>query len=76
MIKITKIQHYWLFEPLQHENYNYYYVRTTIDGQSGYNWFVGCEISAGNVSSLSDIPDEKILELEKRFQDMAKMINV
>jgi hypothetical protein len=73
MIKITRTTHYWLFEPTG----SHYYVRTATDGQAGYNWFMGHESPAGCVARVGDdLPDEKILELEKRFQDMAKMVNV
>lgn len=70
MIKITKTQHYWLFEKT-HDDSEYYFVRTAIEGQSGYNWFMGNENSAGLVSSVGGdcISDELMLELEKRFQD-------
>lgn len=77
MIKITKTQHYWLFEKARPDG-EYYYVRSAIDGQSGYNWFMGYENKAGFVSSVGGdcISDELTLELEKRFQDIAKMVNV
>lgn len=69
MIKITKTQYFWLFEKMA-EGSPYSYVRTAIEGQSGYNWFTGYESKAGQVSRVGgDIPDEKILELEKRFQE-------
>lgn len=76
MIKITKTQHFWLFEKMA-EGSPYSYVRTAIEGQSGYDWFIGYEYPAGSVERIgADVSDEKILELEKRFQDMAKIVNI
>ena len=77
MIKITKTTHYWLFEQLNPIDNPYWYIRTATDGLMGYNWLVGRENMSGGVSSVDgDLPDKKILELENRFQDMAKMVNM
>jgi len=77
MLKITRTTHYWFFERLNPIANPYWYIRTATEGQEGYEWFVGEEAMSGYIARQNgELPDKTILELEKRFQDMAKMVNV